>query len=60
MKAAVVTAVVLALSAQEQAPTFRATTRLVELSVTALDKKGQAVTDLRQEDFTIQDEGKGN
>ena len=38
---------VLALAAQDQPPTFRATTRLVELTVTALDKKGQAVTDLR-------------
>ena len=51
-------AVLLALAAQEQPPTFRATTRLVELTVTALDKKGQAVTDLRAEDFTIQDNGK--
>jgi VWFA-related protein len=58
MKVAVLAGLVLALGAQGQAPTFRATTRLVELSVTALDKKGQAVTDLRQEDFTIQDEGK--
>jgi VWFA-related protein len=51
-------AAVLALAAQDQPPTFRATTRLVELTVTALDKKGQAVTDLRLEDFTIQDNGK--
>jgi VWFA-related protein len=51
-------AAVLALAAQDQPPTFRATTRLVELTVTALDKKGQAVTDLRAEDFTIQDNGK--
>ena len=50
MKAMVLAVVVLALAAQQQAPqapTFRATTRLVELSVTALDKKGQAVRDLR-------------
>ena len=42
MTAAVTFAVFLALLvAQQQAPTFRTTTRLVELSVTALDKKGQ-------------------
>ena len=58
MKTLVAVAAVLALGAQDQAPTFRATTRLVELSVTALDKKGQAVTDLKQEDFSIQDENK--
>jgi VWFA-related protein len=44
--------------AQAQAPTFRATTRLVELSVTALDRRGQAVTDLKLEDFTIEEGGK--
>jgi VWFA-related protein len=61
MKTVVMATALLALAAQQQAPpapTFRATTRLVELSVTALDKKGQAVTDLRQDDFAIQDEGK--
>src|SRR5687768_10878969 len=53
-------AVCLALMAQAggQSPTFRATTRLVELSVTALDKKGQPVTDLKAEDFTIEEGGK--
>jgi VWFA-related protein len=44
--------------AQSQAPTFRAATRLVELSVTALDKKGTGVTDLRREDFTVEENGK--
>jgi VWFA-related protein len=58
MKALAPFVAVLALAAQDQPPTFRATTRLVELTVTALDKKGQAVTDLRVEDFTIQDNGK--
>jgi VWFA-related protein len=47
-----------ALVAPEQTPTFRTATRLVELTVTALDKKGQAVTDLRLEDFAIQENGK--
>jgi VWFA-related protein len=43
---------------QAQTPVFRTTTRLVELTVTALDKKGHAVTDLRLQDFTIQENGK--
>ena len=51
-------ALFLALLAQAQPPTFRTATRLVELTVTALDKKGQAVTDLRLEDFAIQENGK--
>ncbi len=59
MTAAVTFAVFLALlAAQQQAPTFRTSTRLVELTVTALDKKGNAVTDLRLEDFTIKENGK--
>ena len=44
--------------AQTQVPTFRATTRLVELSVTALDRRGQPVTDLKLEDFAIEEGGK--
>jgi VWFA-related protein len=53
-------AVLLALMAQAQtpAPTFRTTTRLVELSVSALDRRGQPVTDLKPEDFTIEEGGK--
>jgi VWFA-related protein len=61
MKTLGIATALLALGAQQQpppAPIFRATTRLVELSVTVLDKKGQAVIDLQQADFTIQDEGK--
>jgi VWFA-related protein len=58
MSAAVMLAVFLAVAAQEQTPTFRTSTQLVELTVTALDKKGNAVTDLRLQDFTIQENGK--
>src|SRR5258705_917362 len=58
MSALLTVAALLALGAQDQTPTFRATTRLVELTVTALDKKGLPVTDLRLEDFVIQDNGK--
>lgn len=57
MSALLIVAALLA-QAQAPAPTFRTTTRLVELTVTALDKKGLPVTDLRLEDFTIQDNGK--
>ena len=58
MRALLTVAALLALGAQDQTPTFRTTTRLVELTVTALDKKGLPVTDLRLEDFAIQDNGK--
>ena len=44
--------------AQTQVPTFRTTTRLVELSVSVLDRQGQPVTDLKLEDFTIEDGAK--
>ncbi len=58
MDAVIVAAALFALAAQEQTPTFRSTTRLVELTVTALDRKGQPITDLGPEDFTIQEDGK--
>ena len=44
--------------AQEEAPSFRVTTRLVELTVVAIDKSGNAVTDLKREDFAVFDNGK--
>ena len=37
---------------------LRSNTRLVQLSVVVRDKKGQPVTDLKQSDFTVEDEGK--
>src|SRR6187455_2138167 len=58
MRALLAVVALLALGGQDQPPTFRSTTRLVELTVTALDKKGAPVTDLRLEDFVIQDNGK--
>src|SRR5258708_4307044 len=58
MGAVVIVAALLASGPQDQAPTFRTATRLVELTVTALDKKGHPVTDLRVQDFTIQENGK--
>src|SRR5580704_11413136 len=38
-------------------PTFRATTKLVQLSVVAHDSKGAPVADLRREEFQILDNG---
>jgi VWFA-related protein len=46
------------LAAQQPATVFRAGTKLVEVTVTVLDKKGNAVTGLDQNDFTVLDEGK--
>lgn len=37
---------------------LRSKTRLVQLSVVVRDKQGQPVTDLRESDFTVEDEGK--
>src|SRR5258708_25664363 len=57
MRAVVIVAAFLALAPQDRAPTFRTTTRVVELTVTALDRKGHPVTDLRDQDFTIRENG---
>jgi VWFA-related protein len=46
------------LGAQPQPPTFRAATRLVELAVTVVDKKGNAVPGLAPADFVVLDDGK--
>ena len=43
---------------QQSAPVFRAGTKLVEVTVTVLDKKGNAVAGLEPGDFTVLDEGK--
>jgi len=47
-----------AMLAQETPPLFRATTRLVEFTVIALDKNGNPVTSLTKDDFAIEDKGK--
>lgn len=44
--------------AQQSPPVIRATTRLVQISVVVTDKKGQPITGLKKEDFTLLDEGK--
>ena len=46
------------LSAQQEPPTFRTATRLVEIAVTVLDSKGNAVAGLAAADFVVLDEGK--
>lgn len=47
------------LIAQDQnQPTIRVTTRLVQVNVVVHDKKGSPVSDLKKEDFTILDKGK--
>jgi len=48
----------LTLLAQDQNPTIRVTTRLVQVNVVVHDKKGEPVSDLKKEDFTILDKGK--
>jgi len=46
------------LSAQQQAPIFHAATRLVEVTVTVVDKKGNPVAGLGPADFVVVDQGK--
>ena len=46
------------LAAVIQQPTFRGTTDLVRIFVTATDREGRLVTTLSQDDFEIRDEGK--
>ena len=42
----------------ESAAVLKAVTRLVVVDVVAADKKGDAITDLKQSDFTISEDGK--
>src|ERR1035441_8256890 len=44
--------------APQQETLIRSTVRLVQVSVVVEDKKGNPVTDLKPEDFTVLDEGK--
>jgi VWFA-related protein len=41
-----------------QTPTFRLTTRLVQVNVVAVDKDGKAVADLRREEFSLSEDGR--
>src|SRR5437588_166212 len=50
---------IIILIAQDQnQPTIRVTTRLVQVNVVVHDKKGEPVSDLKKEDFTIFEKGK--
>jgi Ca-activated chloride channel family protein len=51
-------AVVAGLALHAEQPTFRAGVDLVTFGVTAVDKKGNLVTDLAQDDFEIFEDGK--
>src|SRR5690349_20071579 len=42
---------------QQSAPAIRATTELVLVNVVARDKKGNVVRDLKQQDFTVLEDG---
>lgn len=46
------------LTAQEQQPVFRGSTDVVPVFVTVTDRDGRLVTNLKQEQFEIRDEGK--
>lgn len=50
--------VCLSLGAQNEPPTFRATTQLVEFSVVAMDRKGNPALGLTKDDFALFDNGK--
>jgi VWFA-related protein len=52
-----VPAVLAAPQSTQQSPVIRSTTRLVQLSVIVQDKKGEPVTGLTQNDFTVFDQG---
>jgi VWFA-related protein len=41
-----------------ETPVFRTTTRLVQINVVVHDNHGQPVTDLKQQDFTVLEQGK--
>jgi len=43
--------------AKQEPPVVRVTTRLVQVSVIVQDKKGEPVTDLTRDDFTLLDQG---
>lgn len=45
-------------TALAQRPELRVTTRLVQVDVVVQDKRGQPITDLKQEDFEVTDQGK--
>ena len=53
-----VLAATLVLAAQQEAPTFKATTQIVSVPATVLDAQGRLVPNLDQDQFTVLDNGK--
>ena len=51
-------AATLTAAAQQEAPTFKATTQIVSVPATVLDAQGRLVPNLEQDQFTILDNGK--
>jgi len=56
--AAIGTSLIGVLAAQEPRPTFRATTRLIEVSIVARDRDGRPMQGLTADDFRISEDGK--
>ncbi|HEY3160504.1 MAG TPA: VWA domain-containing protein [Vicinamibacterales bacterium] len=55
---ALLAAATLTAAAQQEAPTFKATTQIVSVPATVLDGQGRLVPNLEQDQFTILDNGK--
>src|SRR5438034_11623272 len=56
--AVIVGGLVVGLAGQDQRPSFRATTRLVEVSVVVHDRDGRPLAGLTANDFKISEDGK--
>jgi len=56
--AALIVVATAVLSAQQQRPVFRTGTDLVPITVTVTDQQGRAVTDLKQADFKVFEDGR--
>ncbi|HKC55899.1 MAG TPA: hypothetical protein VKC35_07225, partial [Vicinamibacterales bacterium] len=55
---ALLAAATLTAAAQQEAPTFKATTQIVSVPATVLDGQGRLVPNLDEDQFTILDNGK--
>jgi len=55
---AMLVAATLIVAAQQETPTFKATTQIVSVPATVLDAQGRLVPNLEQDEFTILDNGK--
>lgn len=57
LTALVVGAMAFPVTAQDQTPVFSTNTTLIEFTVTAIDKRGNPVTDLKKEEIVVKDKG---